>query len=270
METTISKKNFRLETLIIILLGVAVVFFPLCRIPIPGKLGEVYRVFTSVLWPTCVLIIYCLMLSKKTGLKKLAKVGVILAVCAIALSLLRTICWQFVWHMQLFDLYGWRPWSIFQNITTILYYLIWIPGILMLAVGSDIKKGLKIILFILIITELLTYIMYPIAYRLADHFEWYDAHSAINTGIGTCSYLIEIGIFIAAIFLSGITKRKAVVDDQLAAEEIKAASCEVIESADEATAEEATVETEVAAEPAIEEETVVVEEQVNEEKPVAE
>lgn len=271
MEKTVSQKSFRLETLILILLGAPCVFRLLGFIPAHGTFGQIYHAFIGISAPVAALTICCLMLKKKTELKTLAKIGVILMLCAYALSTLQAICWQVVWnYIHEYDLHS--TWSIIQTVYNVLFYLIWIPGIVMLSAGSDIKKGLKILLFIIPVVDLFQLSLYPVAnWIIGEYLDYSNINfTTIYTWINIFCWMIDLCLFLAAIFLSGITKRKAAVAPQPAAEEIKAASCEVIESADEATAEEATVETEVAAEPAIEEETVVVEEQVNEEKPVAE
>ena len=252
MEKTVSQKSFRLETLILILLGAPCVFRLLGFIPAHGTFGQIYHAFIGISAPVAALTICCLMLKKKTGLKTLAKIGVILMLSAYALSTLQAICWQVVWnYIHEYDLHS--TWNIIRTVYNVLFYLMWIPGIVLLSAGSDIKKGLKILLFIMPVIDLFQFSLYPVAnWIIGEYLDYSNINfTTIYTCINIFYWMIDLCMFLAAIFLSGITKRKAATVPQPEAEEIAEAPCET-PAAEPADETEPAIETE----PVIEEETV--------------
>lgn len=215
METTTLTKSFKLEKLLICVLAVPVIHILLSFIPHYGTAGNIIWPLLWLTFDAATLVLFCMI--AMTDLKRTAKIGVILAICACGIEILRTLCYaawvplQDMW-MDLFyfeEYEFWEVYGIFSGVMNALYYLLYIPGIILFAIGANINKGMKLILILASVLSLTGYILNSVQNIFIYDLLSYDSVNIYFAVKNILSLLTRAGLLVAAIFTSGITRKKA-------------------------------------------------------------
>lgn len=213
METTTLTKSFKLEKLLICVLALPVIHILFGFIPRYGTAGIIIWSLLCLSLTAVNLTLFCII--AKTEMKRTAKIGAILCICACGIDVLAVLGYGLWFSMQdiwmdlfYFEEYKfWKVYGIFSGVMNALIYLLYIPGTILFAIGANINKGMKLILILASALGLTGYI-----YNIVQNAFIYDLFENVYlyfTIKNIMSLLIRAGLLVAAIFTSGITRKKA-------------------------------------------------------------